>query len=207
MHILTSPSSILRGDSMRRMGRILPAAVLFLMLLAGCTDAEENSQYPTFPYTHYSSGGTQETYQAVILFEQSNSTFTSYQVAFSSCTCRDAIVNYLSVAYVELLNNKEDPSQAAVRAISFGENQGLWGDSNPNYYRAEYTQEYMDEHFVQMLVQADKSDFDDWGGYGTQIQGVDVDAVAGATVSTSNITSMLQGLFDYHTRHYYADTD
>lgn len=65
----------------------------------------------------------------------------------------------------------------------------------------------MDEHFVQMLVQADKSDFDDWGGYGTQIQGVDVDAVAGATVSTSNITSMLQGLFDYHTRHYYADTD
>ena len=204
MRILTSPSSILRGDSMRRMGRILPAAVLFLMLLAGCTDAEENSQYPTFPYTHYSSGGTQETYQAVILFEQSNSTFTSYQVAFSSCTCRDAIVNYLSVAYVELLNNKENPEDAAIRAISFGNNQGLWGDSNPNYYIAEYTEEYMDEHFVQMLVKATKADLDAWEGYGTQIAGVDADAVTGASVSTGNITSMLQGLFAYHTAKYYG---
>lgn len=191
---------------MRKRFNALGAAVLLLASLLGCSAPKEESvQYPTFQYTHYSSGGTQETYQAVILFEQSNSTFTSYQVAFSSCTCRDAIVNYYSVAYVELLNNKATPEESAIRSITFGENRGLWGDSNPNYYLPEYTQEYMDEHFVQALVKADKSDFDAWGGYGTQIDGVEVDAVAGATVSTSNITSMLRGLFDYHARHYYAD--
>ena len=200
----TSPASTPWGDAMRgRITALLLAAALAAGLSGCSAETEEAEQYPTFPYTHYSSGGTQETYQAVILFEQSNSTFTSYQVAFSSCTCRDAIVNYYSVAYVELLNNKDDPEEAAVRAITFGENRGLWGDSNPNYYRSEYTQEYMDENFVQALVRAEKADFDAWGGYGTQVQGVDVDAVAGATVSTSNITSMLQGLFAYHTEHYY----
>lgn len=189
-----------------------------LLLLCGCTapseevtpeetqpaESEESTQYPTFTFTHYSSGGTREDYTAVILFEQSNSTFTSYQVAFSSCTCRDSSVNYYSVCYVELLNNKDSAEDAAIRAITFGENKGLWGDSNPNYYISEYTQEYMDENFVQSLVRATKADIDAWGGYGTQVSCVDADAVTGATVSTSNITSMLQGLFEYHTEHYYA---
>ena len=191
---------------------------LMLLLLCGCAapseevtpeetqpaESEESTQYPTFTFTHYSSGGTREEYTAVILFEQSNSTFTSYQVAFSSCTCRDSSVNYYSVCYVELLNNKDSAEDAAIRAITFGENKGLWGDSNPNYYISEYTQEYMDENFVQSLVRATKADIDAWGGYGTQVSCVDADAVTGATVSTSNITSMLQGLFEYHTEHYYT---
>ena len=62
----------------------------------------------------------------------------------------------------------------------------------------------MDEHFVQMLVKATKADLDAWEGYGTQIAGVDADAVTGASVSTGNITSMLQGLFAYHTAKYYG---
>ncbi|MDO4815783.1 MAG: hypothetical protein Q4A83_04165 [Bacillota bacterium] len=197
-------------------------AIIFLLalilLLCGCTapaeepapeetataELEESEQYPTFTFTHYSSGGTREEYTAVILFEQSNSTFTSYQVAFSSCTCRDSSVNYYSVCYVELLNNKDSAEDAAIRTITFGDNKGLWGDSNPNYYISEYTQEYMDENFVQSLVQATKSDIDAWDGYGTQVSCVDADAVTGATVSTSNITSMLQGLFEYHAEHYYT---
>lgn len=191
---------------------------LMLLLLCGCAapseevtpeetqpaQIEESTQYPTFTFTHYSSGGTREEYTAVILFEQSNSTFTSYQVAFSSCTCRDSSVNYYSVCYVELLNNKDSAEDAAIRAITFGENKGLWGDSNPNYYISEYTQEYMDENFVQSLVRATKADIDAWGGYGTQVSCVDADAVTGATVSTGNITSMLQGLFEYHAEHYYT---
>ena len=181
--------------------------LLLALLLSACGGAaeESNAAFPTFSFTHYASGGTTEEYEAVILFEQSNSTFTSYQVAFSSCTCRDSSVNYLSVAYVELLNDKDDPADAAIRSITFGDNMGLWGDSNPNYYIAEYTEEYMDEHFVQSLVTATKADLDAWGGYGTQIEGVEADAVTGATVSTSNITSMLQGLFSYHEGKYYAD--
>lgn len=184
--------------------------LLAALLLCGCGTAEKPAEaespaqsYPTFPYTHFASGGTREDYTAVILFEQSNSTFTSYQVAFSSCTCRDSLVNYYSVAYVELLNNKPSAEEAAIRTITFGNNMGLWGDSNPNYYISEYTQEYMDEHFVQCLVKATKADMDAWGGYGTQVEAVDADAVTGATVSTSNITSMLQGLFQYHAEHYY----
>ncbi len=184
---------------------VAAAAALALGFFAGRVSAPAaESPYPTFPFTHYSSGGTPEEYQAVILFEQSNSTFTCYQVGFSSCTCRDPLVNYYQVAYVELLNNKASADDAAIRSITFLENRGLWGDSNPNYYIADYTQEYMDEHFVQSLVHATKADLDAWGGYGTQVAGVDADAVTGATVSTSNITSMLQGLFAYHTSRYYS---
>ncbi len=180
--------------------------VMVCLFLAGCagSTAKEEKTFPTFPYTHYSSGGTEEEYEAVILFEESNSTFTSYQIAFRSCTCRDSSVNYLSVAYVELLNNKSSAEDAAIRTITFGQNKGLWGDSNPNYYIADYTEEYYDENFVQNLVKLTKADFDAWGGYGTQVEGIDVDAVAGASVSTGNITSMLKGLFEYHAEHYYS---
>ena len=194
----------MRNDAMKI--KSLTALILALILLCGCSpSASDGGQYPTFEYTHFASGGTKEKYTAVILFEQANSTFTAYQVAFSSCTCRDPQVNFLSVAYVELLNNKADPEDAAVRAISFGNNMGLYGDSNPNYYISEYTEDYMDEHFVQSLVKATKEEIDAWGGYGTQVDCVDADAVTGATVSTSNITSMLQSLFEYHTEHYYKN--
>ena len=185
---------------------LLCYAILMLCLF-GCTngavDGDGAQTYPTFTFTHYSSGSTQEEYRAVILFEQSVSTFTSYQVAFVSCTCRDAIVNYYSVCYVELLNNKPTADESAIRAISFGNNQGLWGDSNPNHYRSDYTEEYMDEHFVQSLVKATKEDFDAWEGYGSQVAGVDADAVSGASVSTGNVTSMLRSLFAYHAEKYY----
>ena len=192
------------------------ALLLCALLLCACgapapaeetPAADEAFPYPTFEYTHYASGGTAETYTAVILFEQSCSTFTSYQVAFSSCTCRDALVNYYSVCYVELLNTKPTAEQASIRSITFGNNQGLWGDSNPNYYRHDYTEEYMDENFVQSFVGVSMDEISAWQGYGTQIDAVDADAVSGATVSSSNITSMLQELFKYHAAKYYPDTE
>ena len=107
--------------------------------------------------------------------------------------------------YVELLNTRKSGEDAAIRTITFGNNQGLWGDSNPNYYRSEYPQEYMDQHFVQQLVKLTKRDVDAWQGYGTQVETVDPEAVAGATVSTSKITSMLKGLFAYHAEKSYGE--
>ena len=185
--------------------RLVPM-LLALMLLAGCSQAGQQAEgaFNEFTYTHYSSGGTPEEYTAVILFEQPCSTFTAYQIAFVSCTCRDSMVNYFSVCYVELLNTKNTAQDAAIRTITFGDNMGLYGDSNPNFYIADYTQEYMDENFIQRLVGMSKSEFDAWEGYGRQMPGVDVDAVTGATVSTGNITSMLQSLFEYHAENYYT---
>ena len=90
------------------MRRGAAAVLVLLLLLSGCGGGENvrtEEKFPTFTFTHYASGGADSQETAVILFEQSNSTFTSYQVAFPSCTCRDSIFNYMSVAYVELLNN------------------------------------------------------------------------------------------------------
>lgn len=182
---------------------VLSAALLFL---AGCSSDAPESEYTEFNYTHYSSGGTPEEYTAVILFEQSCSTFTAYQVAYSSCTCRDSLVAYYSVCYVELLNTKQSSEEAAIRTITLGNNMGLYGDSNPNYYISEYTDEYMEENFVQRLVGATKSDFDSWQGYRTQLPSVDADAVTGASVTTGNLTSMLKSLFEYHAQKYYEES-
>ena len=53
----------------------LIACLLALLMLFGCgqsatpqgTESAEKS-YPTFEFTHYSSGGNAETYEAVILY-------------------------------------------------------------------------------------------------------------------------------------------
>lgn len=188
--------------------------IAFILLSSGCasinlsTDAAavgdvENQPFPTFEYTHYASGGVTQTYDAVIIFEQYISTFTAYQVAFLSCTCRDPLSSYFSVAYVELLNTRPTADEAAIRSISFGDGMGLYGDSNPNFYIPEYTQEYMDEHFIQLLARTTKSEIDAWEGYGTHLDVIDADAVTGATVTTSNIMSMLKSLFEYHADKYY----
>ncbi len=178
-----------------------------LLLPAGCSGPEKDSaeSYPLIPYTQYASGGVESQLEAVILFENSNSTFTRYQVAFVSCTCRDAASNYRSVMYVELLNTKDTAGEASIRSISFGQGEhytvGMWGDSSPIYGQPEYTAEYMDEHFVQKLVGKTKDQIDAWGGYGSTVEGMD--AISGATVSTSNIISVLKSVFAYHAEHYY----
>ncbi|MCQ2461145.1 MAG: hypothetical protein MJ115_03260 [Clostridia bacterium] len=202
------------------MKRIISVLLVLVLMLTfyGCSKETEKTDgtkktkttnienpYDMFHYTHYASGGTPEEETAVILFEQTNSTFTSYQVAFISCTCRDPSVNYYSVMYIELLNTKDDPQDAAIRAITFSKGQGMWGDSNPTYGTTDYTPEYFDENFIQPMVGKTKADFDAWGGYKTQIKGIDVDAVTSASVSTSNITSCIKSLFEYHVNKYYAD--
>ena len=159
--------------------------------------------YPTFTFTHYASGGTPEEYEAVILFEQSNSTFTAYQVAFASCTCRDPMNNYLSVAYVEILNNRGSADEASVRYITFGEYKGLFGDGNAQV--EEFTEEHVNGTFTSNLIGRTYAELKGWGGYGTLMDGFDADALTGATVTTSNITSMLVSLMKYHTEKYYTE--
>ena len=184
---------------------VLALLLLALVLLgSACACAAELT---TIPYTQYSSGGIATEMDAVILFENKNSTFTRYQVAFASCTCRGAESNYRSVMYIELLNNKDTADEAKIRSVSFSEIKGtrvgMWGDSNPIYLQPDKTFEYMDEHFVQKLVGCTKPVFDAWEGYGHVVEPVEADAVAGATVSVSNITSVIRSVFAYHADKYY----
>ena len=200
-------STFRRVKSLVRHAAIFLGVFVIAVLVSSCgTETKSASPYEMFEYTHFASGGTPETETAVILFENANSTFTSYQVAFISCTCRDVSANYYSVMYIELLNTKKTPEEAAVRSITFGNNKGLWGDSNPTYGTTDYTPEYFDEHFIQPLVGMTKADFDAWGGYGTQLAGIDADAVTSASVSTSNITSVIRSLFEYHVEKYYSES-
>lgn len=164
--------------------------------------------FTLLPYPHFASGGVKQDLYAAILFENANSTFTRYQVAYTSCTCRDAASNYRSVLYAEILNTADTADEAKLRWVCFTDNEGydvgFWGDSNPIHGQPTYTAEYMEQTFVEPLVGLTKADFDAWGGYGTQVEGIDVDAVSGASVSTSNITSVLRALFAYHAAKYYA---
>ena len=182
----------------------LALALLTLVLFAGAAMAQGLT---TVPYTQYSSGGTATELEAVILFENKNSTFTRYQVAFASCTCRGAESNYRSVMYIELLNNKDTADEAKIRSISFsdikGTTVGMWGDSNPIYMQPDKTFEYMNENFVQKLVGCTKKDIDAWQGYGKVVDAIDADAVSGATVSVSNVISVVRSMFDYHAQKYY----
>lgn len=170
--------------------------------------AIEAGGFTMIPYRQYASGGIGTDLYAVILFENYNSTFTRYQVAYTSCTCRDAENNYRSVMYVEILNTKDSAEEASIRSISFGTNKnmtvGLWGDSNPIHGQPDYTDAYMDENLVQKFVGVSKAQIDAWGGYGDLVDVLDVDAVSGATVSTSNLTSVLGSLMAYHAAKYYA---
>lgn len=182
------------------------AWLLVLLTLTLCASASL-AEFATVPYKQYSSGGTVTDLEAVILFENKNSTFTRYQVAFASCTCRGAESNYRSVMYIELLNNKDTADEAKIRSISFsdvkGTTVGMWGDSNPIYMQPDKTFDYMNEHFVQKFVGLTKADVDQWEGYGKVVSSVDVDAVSGATVSVSNVTSVVKAMFDYHAQKYY----
>ena len=182
---------------------------LFLVFsLFGCgttADTTKSSSVPTFKYTQFASGGVETELDAVILFEHANSTFTRYQVSYTSCTCRDAASNYRSVVYVEILNTKDSADEALIRHITFGENDGysvgFWGDSDPIYGKPEYTIEYLDENFISKLVGVSKAQLDNWGGYGKGLDGVDV--LSGATVSCGNLVSLLQSLMEYHGAKYY----
>ncbi len=187
--------------------RSLLLLVCAALVFSLCLPLTASAELKTISYTQYASGGTPSELEAVILFENRNKTFTRYQVAFTSCTCRGPEKNYSSVMYIELLNTKATPEEASIRRISFGDVDGLtagmWGDSNPIMGHPEYTREYMDEHLVQPLVGTCKAQYDAWEGYGDVIDAVDVDAVSGATVSTSNITSVIRSLFQHHADKYY----
>lgn len=197
---------------MRKSISILVCLILAISLFSGCSvninttvpdnkdtgKSEIENPYDMFTFTHYSTGGTEDEQTAVILFEHANSTFTTYQVAYPSCTCRDVGKNFYSVMYIELLNSKDNAEDASIRTISFDNGLGLFGDED-NY--SDFTLEKMDDTFYQKLVGVTKAEIDKYD-YNHQIEGID--AITGATVTMSNTESCIKSLFQYHADKYYA---
>ena len=179
--------------------KILLIGILIMSTSVSCSKSSDDK----LTFTHYSTNGVVEDFDMDILFEESNSTFTAYQVAYLSCTCRDSLVNFKSVCYVEILNTKDTGDDAAIRYMTFGENKGLFGDTNPNYNKPNHTEEYFDKNLVKPLVGVTKREIDEFTGYGYLHETLDVDAMAGATVTATNLQSMLKSLFSYHKNKYY----
>ena len=67
----------------------------------------------------------------------------------------DFIKKMNSSLYIELLNTKQNPEDASIRAITFSDGKGLWGDSNPTYGTTNYTPEYFNENFIQSKKSTD----------------------------------------------------
>lgn len=163
------------------------------------------------PYTHINGHGEETDMNAFILFEVELRDYVKYQVAFLACTCRDKVVNYWNVMYIEVNKYTGD-----VRTLSFdtdGETghytPGTWGDSSgdPNQNGITYDQ-FKADFFPWFIGQtADSLDgisvLTDMTGETTATGDADmIDAFAGSSVSTNNIIRVVKEILDYHATKY-----
>ena len=186
---------------MKKLRCLLIAA--FCILISGCACGKSNE----IEYVHYLRGGGSEEIEADIVWTYSNKTYTKYQVAYTSYVCSDPTVNYVNVLYIEI-TNAGTKEEALIRNISFSTleegpttfNVGLWGDYQSAVGKDFYVGienellpklKYAKYDFIKSV--ADK-------GYKNykSIEGIDSDAIAGGTVSASNIISIVKSVFEYH---------
>lgn len=176
----------------------------------------ENGQIEVLSFPHLDGYGKVVERDMPILFEYEMRDYVKYQVAFVSCTCRPAKVDYWSVVYYEI-----DKNTGEVLTMSFDEDgegkytAGLWGDSDP-IPEVNLTQEDFEEDFVPWLVGQDKDSleginifYDDTPEvYSDEANDKDInepdmiDAYAGASVSTNNYIRVTKTLLDYHYENY-----
>ena len=164
-------------------------------------------------YTHINGHGEETEKQAFVLFEAELRDYVKYQVAYLSCTCRDSIVNYWNVMYIEVEKYSHE-----VLTISFGEDSeghytpGTWGDSSGDPNQAGITFEQFESDFIPWLVGKTPDDlagiyvFDNDGHLGvTNDVDLDqdlVDAFAGSSVSTNNMIRIVKEILIYHGENY-----
>lgn len=197
---------------------ILILAVAFVALFAGCNDAasdadaepeeaatestEEGTAIPVenaFYFEHVDGHGKETDMVAFVLFEYEQLRTVKYQVAYLSCTCRSAEVNYWSVAYVEL--NKSDGSIAHIsydRDTEDHYHAGLYGDSEESWDGTP-VEDLFGVYIEETIAGASQESIN-----AIEPMHGDVDAYTGATVTPNNAIRMLQGLFEYHNERYPA---
>lgn len=195
------------------MKKIISLLILcFLLFIPVCSCSKEEKDSNVITYEHYANGGIKETLEARILWKYSTSAFTKYQVAYTSYVCSNPAVNFTNVIYIELTN--VEGKEATIRKISFstieetneGEfNVGLWGDyiysNGNNIYNGVKNEllpklQAMNYNGIKELAQK---------GYGNykNINDIDLDVIAGGTVSASNVVSIVKAIFDYHLENQY----
>lgn len=167
-------------------------------------------------YTHLNGHGVETDKNAVILFEVEVRDYVKYQIAYLSCTCRDKVVNYWNVAYIEINKYSND-----VRTVSFnqdGENghytPGTWGDSSGDPNQNGVTFEQFEASFFPWLVGQTSASLDGISYFrnGTyhdvtpntvDIAETDlIDEFAGSSVSTNNLIRVIKELLTYHEENY-----
>jgi len=190
-----------------------------------CTDTGSETgntiENEVLTFTHIDGHGAEEEFAAIILFEEELQKYRKYQVTYLSCTCRDSVVNYWQVAYVEVKK-----SDNTIQKISFGEDNpmsahpytpGMWGDSTPTPTVPDgkggtiggRTLEEFNSDFIPWLVGKSLADLDGISVF-TNEQYFDVkntvniaetdliDSFAGSSVSTNNMIRMVKALLEYH---------
>lgn len=198
----------------RRFTLILLAALV--ALFAGCDNADSSSSSDSeepatettqeatgipvenaFYFQHVDGHGNETDMLAFVLFEYEQLRTVKYQVAYLSCTCRSAEVNYWSVAYVEL--NKSDGSIAHISYDRDAEDHyhaGLYGDSEESWDGAP-VEDLFGVYIEETIEGASQESIN-----AIEPMHGDADAYTGATVTPNNAVRMLQGLFEYHNARY-----
>lgn len=178
---------------------------------AGNVAADERA----IPFTHIDGHGNVVERTAYILFEVELRDYVKYQVAYLSCTCRDKVVNYWNVMYLEV-----DKATGAVQFISFDQDgegghytPGTWGDSSGDPNQNGVTYEQLRDDFFPWFIGKTEDDFagievfDNDGHLGVTndvtIEETDlVDALAGSSVSTNNLIQIIKTMLEYHNENY-----
>lgn len=179
------------------------------------TTNPDTSSDQAMMYTHINGHGEETEKTAFILFEVEVRDYVKYQVAYLSCTCRDKVVNYWNVMYIEINKYSQD-----VRTLTFGPDgesghytPGTWGDSSGDPNQNGVTFEQFETSFFPWVVGQSLetldgiSVFDNDGHLGvtntTTIAETDlVDEFAGSSVSTNNIIRVVKELLIYHSENY-----
>jgi hypothetical protein len=163
-------------------------------------------------FTHINGEGHEEEYNAFVLYEWEGRDYVKYQITYLSCTCRDAIVNYWQVAFVEINKYSND-----IKFISFDRDNedhytaGMWGDSSPT--PTGKTLDDFKTEFIPWLTGKSLDDLegisvftnDDYHGVQntTNIAEQDlIDGYAGSSVSTNNMIRVFKELLTYHADKY-----
>ncbi len=177
--------------------RALVAALVLAVSLGGCASSaapgsavvskapKQLGSDQILPFVHIDGFGTPTDSAAWIAWEFEAQAYVKYQIAYTSCTCRQESINVRSLLYVEVT---KQGAASRIKRLMFN----YWGDSPK--MPAGNTREEIETGFMKLLPGQSLETLDD------------VDVVAGATVTTVNLKQINAALLAYHLKSYPQDS-